>query len=246
VAVWPRGSSEKPPGVSASLSPRAPLFGDPVVARISAPAGARVEASFAPFTVRSATHRHGTYSYTLECVSVACLPGRNGLRLVRLRSAVVRAPDGPPLAIAWPPLRIGSRLTAGDLLRPSFRADVNTPRPSSRFDPDKVGWGLTSGAGVLLFAAVALGSSRLRPRRRTLQLVPELEPEPSALERALEAVELSLDAPAEQRRAALDGLALAVGDDGLAGRVRTLAWSPEAPEPPAIRLLADEARKAQG
>jgi hypothetical protein len=168
------------------------------------------------------------------------------MRLVRLRSAIVRAPGTPPLAIAWPPLRIGSRLTPGDLLHPRFRADVASPQPSSRFDPSKLGWGLTSGAGVLLFAAAALGSSRLRPRRRRLQLVPELDPAPTALESALEAVELSLEAPTERRRAALDALAVALGDEGLAGRARTLAWSPEPPEPPAIRLLAREAREALG
>jgi hypothetical protein len=245
-ALWPGGSTARPRGVSASLSPRAPLFGDPVVAQISAPAGARIKASFKPFTVRAATHRHGTYTYTLECVSLACLPGQDGLRLVRLRPAVVRAPGSPPLAIAWPALRIGSRLTPDDLLHPRYRADVASPRPSSRFDPDKLGWGLTSGACVLLFAAVALGSSRLRARRPTLQLVAELEPEPSALERALDAVEQSLGGPAERRRAALDALAVALGDEGLAGRARTLAWSPEPPEPPAIRVLAHEAREALG
>jgi hypothetical protein len=246
VAVSPGGTSGRPPGVSASLSPRAPLFGDPVVARISAPAGARVETSFKPFVVRAATHRHGTYTYTLDCVSLACLPGRDGLRLVRLRSAVVRAPGSPPLAIAWPPLRIGSRLTSNDLLRPRFRANLAPPRPSARFDPNKLGWGLTSGAGVLLFAAVALGSSSLRRRRQPLLLVPDLEPQPSALESALEAVEQSLEEAPERRRAALDGLAVALDDPALAGRARTLAWSPEPPEPPAILLLAHEAREALG
>jgi hypothetical protein len=246
VAVWPSGgrSNAHPPPVSATLSPRATLFGDPVVAQLAVPNGSRVDASFAPYTVRSVTHQGGTYTYRLECLSIACVPGRAGARTVTLAPAVVRVSGRRPVAIAWPPLRIGSRLSAGDLRHPAFRADVTSPRASSRIDPDALGWGLTSIAGALVLAASAWAALRLRPRQRTLQLVPDLQPEPSALEKALEAVEQSLGGPPERRRAALDALAVAVADEQLAVRARTLAWSPHEPEPPAMRLLAYESRES--
>jgi hypothetical protein len=242
VAVWPDGGRAPEGGISAILYPRAPLFGDQVVARIAAPAGATVDAGFAPYTVRSRTLRGGTRTYRLECLSLACLPGKNGLRLVRLPSAVVRLPTGAPVAIAWPTLRVGSRLDPGDAQRPVFRADLTPPHPSSRLDPDTVGWGLASGAGVLLIAAAGWTARRTRPRTM-LQLVPDLEPELSPLEDALAALEQALGGPVERRRAALDSLALAVDDPELAARVQALAWSPEPPATPAMRQVAEEARR---
>ena len=242
IAVWPHADVASRRTITTSISPRAPLFGDRVVARIGLPTGATVAASFTPYTVRSLTRRDGTYMYRLECLSSACVPGKNGVRLVRLPSAVVRLPTGPPVAIGWPVLRIGSRLSPGDAQRPTFRVDLSPPRASSRLDPNTVGWGLASGAGILLLAAAGWTARRVRPRAQ-LQLVPDLEPESSPLDEALAAVEQALTGPAERRRAALDRLALALEAPELAERAQALAWSPEPPSPPAMQRLAEEVRR---
>jgi hypothetical protein len=240
-AVWP-GSSRVPSRVSASLTPRAPLFGDPVVARIEAPAGSRVDASFRPFAVRSTSRRGGTRVYTLECLTSACVPDGGRPRVVRLPSAVVRLPGAQPVAIAWPALRIGSRLAPGEALHASFWSETTPPRASSRLDPSTLGWILTALAGALLLGAGAWTASRLRPRRAPLRLVSQ--PDGTPLERALEAVERSVDEPPGRRRTALDALAVALGDEVLARRVSGLAWSEATPEPPAIRVVAHQAREA--
>jgi hypothetical protein len=238
VAVWPERHVTRTI-VTASLSPRAPLFGDTVIARIDAPADARVAASFRPFTVRAAS-RHGTVrTYALRCLSPACVPEPGSARTVAFRSAVVSVPGRQPLAIAWPPLRVGSRLAAEDVARPSFRADTALPRATSSADPELVGWALTALAGALLLGATIWSALSLRPR-------PRRERERSPLERALELVERSMTGPAARRRAALDQLAVELGDDPFAGPVRTLAWSPTPPEPPALGLLADEVRETSG
>jgi hypothetical protein len=242
VAVWPGGGGAPDRTISASISPRAPLFGDQVVAQIAAPAGATVDAGFAPYTVRKRTRRDGTLTYRLECLSPACLPGQNGVRLVRLPSAIVRLQTGPPVAIAWPTLRVGSRLDPGDVRHPTFRVDLTPPHPSSTLDPNSVGWGLASGAGILLIAAAGWTARRVRPRP-ALQLVPDLEPVLSPLEDALAAVEQALRGQAGVRRAALDRLALAVDDEELAARVQALAWSPRAPASSEMQRIAEEARR---
>jgi hypothetical protein len=242
LAIWPHADIAARRTVSTSITPRAPLFGDQVVARIGLPRGATVAASFKPYTVRSVERRGGTTTYRLECLSSACVPGKNGLRLVRLPSAVVRLATGPPVAIAWPVLRIGSRLSPGDTQRPTFRADLSPPRASSRLNPDTVGWGLTSGAGILLLAAAGWTARRVRPSTQ-LRLVPDLEPALSPLDDALAAVERALAGPVERRRAVLDRLALVVEAPDLAERAQALAWSPEPPSPPAMQLLAGEVRR---
>jgi hypothetical protein len=238
VAVWPGGGGGGARPVTASLSPRDPQFGDPVVARVDAPPGTRIHTSFRPFTVRSVTRRGSSTTYTLECLSAACLPAAGGARLVQLPSAVLSLPGAKPIAFAWPPLRIGSRIEAS-AERPSLRVDVSEPHGSAALDPEALGWALTVLAGLLVVAAAAWTALALRPRTR--RAVPD--DDLSSLERALELVRSSLDGPPARRRAALDELALVLGDDPFAGLVRTLAWSPEPPAPPAVEQVADEVRE---
>jgi hypothetical protein len=237
VVVWPSGGAAPPEAVTATLSPRAALFGDPVVARIDAPAEARITTSFRPYRIRSATRSGTTRTYVLECLTAACAPGAAATHTVRFPSAVVAVPGREPVAISWPALRVSSRLAAGDAQHPSFRADLAQPHATSRVDPEAVGWTLTALAGVILLGTTVWLVRAVRPRRRVTA------PALSRLEQALELVRQSATASAERRRAALDLLAVELGDDPFAGLARTLAWSAKPPEPPAVNLLADEVKE---
>jgi hypothetical protein len=198
-----------------------------------------VQASFTPYSVRSVARHGGSTTYTLECLSARCAPTPGGARQVELPSAVVSVPGSRPVAIAWPPLRVASRLTPAEAAKPTFRTDLTPPRTSSRLDPGALGWTLTSLAGLLVVGSVLWTALALWPRRLRRTADDDL----SSLERALGLVARSLDGPAEKRRAALDELAVVLGDDPFAGLVRTLAWSPQPPPAPAVEQVADEVRE---
>ena len=229
---------------TATLSPREALFGDPITARVEVrgadPRQLRVSVGFGPLdSSRPSVERDGDlvrYTYRLQCLRAACLPVGRRRRFVL---PPVRVDDGVhSILAAWPTVLIGSRLTPGDRASPIFRV----PQPAATtVDPTALGWSL-AGLAVALLVAASLAVAGWLARRaggRGFVLGP--------LERALQAVAAALRAGPEERRKALDSLALALdgaGHDALADRARTLAWSEPEPAPPVMSEVAAEARRA--
>src|SRR5205085_11383116 len=94
-------------------------------------------------------------------------------------------------------------------------------------DADVLGWGLAALAALLVLATGAVAASwvAIRVGSPLLPLPP--------LERALRAVGAALRAAPEERRKALDALAIALDGAGageLAERARALAWSEQRPD----------------
>ena len=227
VSVQRAGRDERPaPSVpiraSTSLSDRASLFGQPLVARLELlvdrarvdPARVRVSVDFSPFRITGAPavgrERRGRatilrYAYRLECLAAACAP-RAPQRVFAFAPAVVHYGTGRGRA-PWPALTVASRLAASDLVARRLRVPEPTAE-SYRLPPGTVGWAL---------ALVTQASSRAT----------------------------------EERRTALDRLALALEQAGaspLAAASRRLAWSEPEPEGDAMTELvaAVRARGTEG
>lgn len=121
---------------------------------------------------------------------------------------------------------------------PAWRAAVSVPEPEYRVRPALLA-GVLGVAGALLVAGSAAAGLLLLRRGRLLR-----EREISPLERAFALLRSARTG--EERRAALEALALALdGDGGLAQPARQLAWSqtsPSADDAEALAALAKEAR----
>lgn len=73
------------------------------------------------------------------------------------------------------------------------------------------------------------------------------KPPMSDLEYALVVIGLAAGGAPQERRSALEALAVALDERGLselAAQARTLAWSPRAPTGPSVRRLAKAAQEA--
>lgn len=239
------------PVLRATLVPRTHLFGESVTATIDAPAGLSVKAAFAPYRVLSrTTTRTGStvrYRYVLDCLRSACVGPPGGERQVLLPPVSIALPDGKRIVGRWPPLRQASRLAPDDLRNPVVRGDLVQPdRPPARDHRTLVG-ALLAAAGVLaLCGAALLGLRKLswRPERFRRD---DIRPAASDLDYALMVAGLSAGGGANDRRAALESLAVALerrrlGD--LARQARGLAWSPRPPAGESVRRLAESAQRA--
>jgi hypothetical protein len=239
LAVRP-GTPHEATSVRATVTPASARFGDTVIARIELRGrvrGARVDASFAPFDVVGTSHTAGAWTFTLRCTALACLTSGHTVP-VQLPPARLTL-GGRSAPVSWPPITLGSRLSAADLTRPAFRADTAPPAPRYRFDPVVAGWALAGLAAALVLGGGIRAATLLRRRRPQLELVEDdrfLTP----LERALAALERSLSESVARRRIALDAVALLLDEPELAQRARRLGWSPSRPGRAEIaQLLAD-------
>ena len=242
-----------------SLSDRASLFGQPLVARLELrvdparvdPSHVRVSVDFSPFRVAGAPAvrrgRRGPvtilrYAYRLECLTAACAP-RAPQRVFAFSPAVVRYARGRGQA-PWPPLTVASRLAPADLVTRTLRLP-ETSSESYRLPPRTLAWALAA-LSVLLLIGAGLAAARLLASRRRGPLL-ALSP----LERALALVTQATSRATEERRTALDRLALALEQAGaspLAAASRRLAWSQPEPEGDAMTQLvaAVRARETEG
>jgi hypothetical protein len=86
----------------------------------------------------------------------------------------------------------------------------------------------------------------VRALRREDEAAEEPEPELSPLEKALRLVEWSRGEGLEERREALEALALELDDPepALAREARRIAWTPPEPDPEAMGLLVEAVREA--
>jgi hypothetical protein len=242
IAVRP-GAANEQTSVRATVAPASARFGDLVTARIELRGrarGARVDASFAPFEVVRTSRTPGAWTFTLRCIALACLTSG---RTVPVQLPPARITVGAQSApVSWPPITLGSRVSAADVARPAFRADTSPPAARYRFDPVAVGWTL-AGLAAALVVGVGVWAARLLQRRRPrLELVDDarlLTP----LERALDTLERSLSESVTHRRVALDVVAGLLGDAELAQRARRLGWSAASPSRREITRLLDACRQ---
>jgi hypothetical protein len=269
---WWRGGARVPPPsqplvATASLSTRSGSFGDPLTARLDLlvdrrkvdPATVSVKPRFSPYRVASTalrTRSAGTillsYRYELECLSLACVPGRAQAEhqflpaLVSYRMQSGRLVTQP---VEWASYETASRVTAADRLAPTerLRTDAALPSVTYRLDPGTLQALLTALSAALVLLAAAL--TTLAFRRRAQPLTPA-EPELAPLDGALQLVRASTanGYPAERRKA-LGWLARelrASGRSDLAHAAVRLAWSAEAPSPEATDAFAAQVEAALG
>ena len=257
------------PVVETSIAPSEHLVGDPVVARITirvdrehaAPDSVDVIARFRPYRrvgpaeVLREDGKETTvfrYAFPLQCVDLPCVPQGEAIQ-VELPTAVVHYFDrdrnlAVDQHVAWPKVMVGSRVGFAE---PALRAGTSDLPPASyRLGPTFLGW-LFAGASAALVLTLGAAIAR-RLARRPAERPEEVEPlrgGRSPLERALALVEEATGRAVEERRTALDALALALEGSGfasLASPTRRLAWSAAVPEPDAMGDLAASVRRALG
>ncbi len=248
-ATRSHGAKKAQPVARASISPRTHLFGQAVTATLEVPARLRVKATFAPYRVvrRSVTRTGSTvrYRYTLDCLRAACIGPPGQEHAVRLPPVRIVFPNGRTFVGLWPVLRQASRLGPTDLKQPRLRGDLTAP-DAPRHDRNlATGLLFAIGGGIALLGAGALGFRRLAWRPRP-QWETNGRRDLSPLDYALVVTGLAAGGGQENRRAALESLAIALEERGLgdlAAEARSIAWSPEPPAGEAVRRLADDVQQ---
>jgi hypothetical protein len=243
-------SHPRPKGqVQASLSPQTHLFGQTVTAMVELPAGSTVKARFAPYRVigRATVRKHSTieYRFTLQCLESACAGAPGMEQDIALPPVRISLPNGKNFEGYWPALREASRLRPDDLQHPQPRGAFTVPdhHASGR----TAGLALAAGAGAALLAAGLIGVVWLAPRRLSFDFSePDAKAPLSELQYALVVTGLAAGGGPEERRAALESLAVALDQQGhseLASQARRVAWSPAEPRGEAVRQLAAAAKQ---
>jgi hypothetical protein len=259
VLVLASGAGAAPAHVSTALTPRWLFFADHVTAHVDVvfderrldPASVRLETSFAPWEqidrmrvtmTTSGAIEHRSWSFTLACLSIDCVPRSTLAQRFRVPAVKVtaRSRNGADVVIkhSWPTLKVAGRFTPTTTpgLRPVFRVNAAPPALTYRSDPGGLALGLLVGGAVLLGAALLIAGIEARRwalRRRTVV-------EPPPLVRALSLLrEAQQRDPEDRRRAAsLVARTLPRTGNGLASTAARVAWSPESPAPERLEGLA--------
>jgi hypothetical protein len=238
------------PVLRATIEPRTHLFGQAVTATVEAPVGFTVKPAFAPYRVlHRTTTRSGrmtTFRYTIDCLRSSCVGSPGTEREVVLPPVQIVLPNGKKLIGLWPPLRQASRLAPDDLKKPALRGDLIAPTQPSK------GRNLLEGllyavAGGFALLGAGVAGFRWLGWRPTLSWAENGKRELSSLEYALVVTGLAAGGGQENRRAALESLAIALEERGLgelAAEARSIAWSPQPPGGESLRKLAAEAQTA--
>ena len=239
--------------VTARVTPDVHTFGEPIVATVEVvadpgfikPDTVRVETDFDPYEVAGdpTVEREVVdgvarvvFRYPLRCLREGC-DAAAARGVAQLEPGFVRyrfvEGSGPGRHILdWPAIEVASRVTPADVEQLRWRAsDTALSAVSTRIEPAGL-------AGVLLALAAALAGIALWLARRLWRTEPEgpVEEERahrSPLERALDLVlaDSQNGSASPDRRRGLERLArelTQVGQDGLAGDARALAWAPGA------------------
>lgn len=249
--------------VTTSISPRTGAFGDTLTAELRIlldrryvdPATVRPVHRFLPYRDRTTLERVDdgnltalTYTIKLDCLTLYCVPGgsgeETGFPITRIFSGSEAARE-----VEWPRFFVATRVREeaaapegtgeeAQVWPPAWQAAVSVPEPGYRVRPGLLGW-VVGGAGALLVAGSALAGFLLLRRGRLLR-----EREVSPLDRAFALLRAARTD--EERREALEALALALdADGGPAQPARELAWSqssPSADDAAAVAALAKETR----
>ena len=265
-----------PPGdtfaITATMTPKTGAFGDSLTAGIRIlmdrkrvdPESVKVSYGFRPYRDRTTIERVDSgnltallYRIELECLTLFCVPPEGGFNSTGQWGARITSGVGPVQDLVFPGVLIVSRMSPvtgfepentgeAEEWPPKWRADVTLPAPSFAASPTALAWTLGGLGALLLGGAAFAGWSLLR--RGHLFRAPAVVP----LERALALLRNARTA--EQRRAALEALALVLDAEidpdtanaaGLAQPARALAWSPAAPseaEAAELATLAEGSR----
>jgi hypothetical protein len=234
--------------VQASLTPRTHLFGETVTAMVELPAGSSVKARFTPYRIvrRETVRKHATvqYRYTIQCLGPVCAGAPGAEHSIVLPPVHVSLPNGKSFEGSWSALREASRLGPGDLAAPRPRGVFTVP---AGHGADRgLGLGLAVGAGAALLAAGLLGVVWLAPRRLSFHPEGNGKLAMTDLQYALVVTRLAAGRGPDDRRAALESLAVALDEEGhreLAAEARSVAWSPRVPRGETIRQLAASAQR---
>jgi hypothetical protein len=253
-----------PPGESftatGTMTPRTIAFGDQVTARLrilldrtkTDPEKLRVLARFSPWRDRTTIERIDdgnitalVYTIKLDCLTVSCVPqdreSRAAFTPTRIFTDVgvkeVEWPEVgqvtrvPPIDPFAPPENTGEEV---EQWPPAWRATIDVPDPSYRASPGTLAW-ILGGLGALLVAGSIAAAIFLLSRGRLVRT--RVEP---PLDRALALLRNARTE--EERRAALEALALALDPD-LADPARALAWSERTPSESDAEELATLAKE---
>ena len=216
-----------------TMTPRTIGFGDQLTARLRIlidrnrvdPETLRVLARFSPWRDRTSIERIDdgdltslTYTITLDCLTVSCVPADRESR-GSFGPARIVAAEGPFEQVEWPEVGMVTRVppedpfeqpaeNTGEELQqwpPDWRAAVAVPEPSYRASPETLTWILAILGALLVAGSLAAGVwLLLRGRLVRARVV-------SPLDRALELLRNARTD--EERRAALEALALALDPD---------------------------------
>jgi hypothetical protein len=239
--------------VSARVTPDVHTFGEPVVATVEVVADAgfikpdtvRVETDFAPYELAGEPTverkvidgvARVVFTYPLRCLREGC-DAAAARGVAQFEPGFVRyrfiEGSGPGRHILdWPAFEVASRVSPAAVEQLRWRAsDTALPAVTTRIGPGGLAVVLLAIAAVLAGLAVWLARRLWRTEREGV--VEEEQPDRSPLERALDLVLTgsSNGAASPDRRRALERLARElsnIGQDGLAGDARALAWAPGA------------------
>jgi hypothetical protein len=191
------------------------------------------------------------YRIPLMCLAEACAPSEE-TPITELPAGTVfyrfrQAPRPVGREIEWPQMNFVERATDEEVEDGQWRVDAPAITPVSyRFNPGWLAALLFVAALAFLLVAAAIVWQAVE-RRREPEAGPVVDTRPP-LERALDAARLaSLNGAVPERRRALERVARelsALGEDELAARARTLAWSPEGASRQAVEDLARDAQEA--
>ena len=192
-----------------------------------------------------------SYRQALMCVAEACAPSEDA-PITELPTGTVfyrfrQAPRPVGREIEWPQMTLVERASGEEVEGGVWRVDAPAITPVSfRFNP---GWlaALLFGASLAFLLVAAAIVWQFVERRREPEVEPVVDTR-SPLERALDAARLaSLNGAVPERRRALERVARelsSLGEDELAARARTLAWSPDGASRQAVEDFARDARAA--
>ncbi len=254
----PPSDSAAAPSVRTSFVPPAVQFGDPLTVQVAVrlddrsvlPDSFRLTSGVAPLTQLGPTRTTRTsrghvtvvsIAIPTVCVVDACIakPGETRVHLPVV-VAHVTGIDGRlrQVSATWPPLLVGSRVTAADLQHeaPPLRANTAPAPPSYRIAPTLLARLLEALAILLAAGGVVLAAGQVVAIVRRRRRPEEVDP----LELALRRVRESQARSAPDRRRALGQLARVLDRRGLddAEPARGLAWSRPAPTPESATELA--------
>jgi hypothetical protein len=247
--------------VTTSVSPRWMYFADTVTARVDvrfdpsrvAAGSIQVEPSFAPWELvaptQSSTAVGGSigrrsFSFTLACISLDCVPRGTAAQRFHLPKVSVAAQTttGSSIVVrrSWPGLRVAGRFNPAQTvgLRPVFQLNTDLPPATYRASPDSLALALDLIGALIVALALGFGLLEIArwraARRRSVDTTP-------ALVRALALVRQAQHRDPEDRRRAASLLArtLTPETDGLVATAAEVAWSPTEPTPVRLEELAE-------